>query len=201
MSAPVKSLTKIFRDYERKNNKVVVRALNKAAITARNQLIQIISKRYNVTATELRKNIKISKATWSHPEVTLRIKHEDRNIKYYSATQTKPKRSISKTSPSGKGRIVRGGGVKARIVKGKTKELYRSKDDKRGSFLLPNTKFAVIRYDEDKKGPRGGKLKEVTGPSIMQLVKMSSIMDRVERIFFAAYNKNYDHESKRELGG
>lgn len=165
--------------------------MNRAATSAVAQSVRWIRQRYNINAGDLKRQIKIIKARLNHPEVTLIFNKKPISLTYFKHRETK------------KGVIV--------TVKKSEPTLYRSQDNKRGSFIyynnVSNKKRGVfIRTGEKRKMIKGrykGKVREVIkklfGPQAQQLLTSEQSLEKIEDMFNERFNIEFNREIEYRL--
>lgn len=174
-----------------------IAALNRAARTTVTAASKLIRQWFAVKKKDLDYRMKIvNRARQSHPYVTVRILKGGIPLHDFNARQ------IGKSGRSKKNKGPRTShGVKATVKRGNRK-LYRSADKTRGSFIATMKSGhtgAFIRKSNEKDS----KIVELFGLDISQLIDpksgKSKVIEFMQTVFQAEYEKRLDHELRRRL--
>lgn len=185
-----------------------ISAMNRAGKTAVTHTSNFIRQKYNFKKKDLDEHIRvISKASKETPVVKVRVNKPDVSLLQFSAKQFgKPGRTKKNKGP----RLRQG--VKATVIKSK-RQLFRSEDKKRGSFIWSEggkDRGVFIRTGEKKKLTKGkyaGQEREgivkLFGINLLRLFNPKSgksiVIDQMSEVFGNEYHKRLEHELKRRI--
>lgn len=164
-----KPLQKELNKLSKVHAKAEIAAMNRAARTARSEVVQSIREDYNIKASELKANIEIIKANKHRPYVLIKSKHKSIALYKFKARQ------LTK-------------GTKAAIRKGGRK-MYK------GAFVQEMRTGHTGVYQ--RKGKSKYPIKELYGPSAMQLLGTKQSLDKIEKIFIERFGIEYDRQLDR----
>ncbi len=197
-------LKKEHREFQIQNKKLLaayVRAMNKAGNTAYKEARQEIRGKYNIKDIDIKARIKFIKATFRRLEVLFIASNKRIPLIKFNAKQTK-RNLNTKNKRKGRNIFKRGGGVKATEQK-RSRKLYRSDDNIRGSFIATMKKTGhrgvFIRTSKttvNSKGKTVKKIKELKGYSIGQIFSDDHIMSLIEKSFNSRFAIELDRELK-----
>ncbi len=158
-----------------KNNleKATTSAINKAAKTALSRTESFIMETYSIRKKDLNEVVKLIKANVNRNYANVIVKEKAIGLYKFRPRQTQK-------------------GVTASVKRGERK-LYRSKDSKRGSFI------ATMKSGHEgvyiRKGKEKLPIKELFGPSAIQLFSSDRALDKIQEIFI----ERFEIELNREL--
>ncbi|MCR4330032.1 MAG: phage tail protein [Candidatus Roizmanbacteria bacterium] len=190
-----------------KIQKASIRAMNEAAKSAVAAASSFIRQKYKIKKEDLDLKLKLkNKASEEQPYVRIAVMENDISLYYFNAKQFgkpgRPKKGRAKSKT---------GGVKA-TVQLKKRKLYRSKDNKAGSFIWQDGEIVrgvFIRTGEKhimSKGKFEGiekeGIKKLFGVSLLQLFNprlgtKSLVLEEMEAKFFEVYEKRLEHNLSR----
>lgn len=158
-----REIKKVFDEHKKIVDKAEVIALNRAGKSALAQTVIFIRKKYNIKASELKDQIKIIRASKSKKVFRLEVSHKALAlVKFGAARQTKK-------------------GVNVTVIKGARQSLP-------SAFI---TEVGKGRHKGVFK--RVGKprlpIKELYGPSAMQLMSSKEAQAEIERVFNEKFEK------------
>lgn len=158
-----REITKVFDEQKKIIEKAEIIALNRAAKSAVAQTVKFIREAYNIKASDLKNEIKITRANKLNKKVTLKVSHKAISlVKYGSARQNKS--GVSVTVTRGKRQKIKSAFI-AEVGKGHHKGVFKRVGKKR----LP--------------------IKELYGPSAMQLMSSKQAEDYIKNVFYERFDE------------
>lgn len=163
----MRDIKKVFNEHRKLIDKAEVIALNRAGASALAQTVIFIRKRYNIKASDLKNEIKITRASKSSKKFRITVSHKGLAlVKFGAAKQTKK-------------------GVNVTVIKGE-RDHYKSAfiTEVKGTNSKTNHRGVFIR-----KGKPRLPIKELYGPSAMQLMSSKEAQEHIEKIFQDKFEK------------
>ena len=167
-----REVEKVFSGIRRDIRKAEVSATNKAAVSGVAKTVQHIRSDYNIKSSEMKKDLKHYKASLQNIIYKIRIKHKAKALSKFRARQNKK-------------------GVAASIKKGKRKTYL-------GTFMATMRSGHIGVYK--RKGKQRLPIKELYGPSTMELFSSEESKKVLEKSFFEAFKKRFLEEKRRYFG-
>lgn len=155
-----RGIEKLIREESKKADKARVIALNRAARSAVAQTVKFIRETYNIKASDLKDEIKVNRANISNQRIQLRVSHKAIALVKYGARQTA--KGISFKEKKGERKFVKSAFI-ATVGKGRHLGVFKRKTSKR---------FPI---------------KELYGPSAMQLISSEVAQQFIEKIFYERF--------------
>jgi len=155
-------IDRVFKEHKKNIERAKVIAVNRAAKTAVAQTVMFVRQTYNIKSSDLKNQIKITKASGANSKVKLIVSHKAiALIKFNVRRKSKP--------------------VKATISKGKLDEFP-------SAFVATVGKGAHVGVFK-RKGKDRTPIKELYGPSGMQLISSDEAEKFIEKIFWDRFEK------------
>lgn len=156
-----REIKKIFDEQENKLNRAEVIALNRAGRSALSQTIKFIRDTYNIKAKDLRDEIKISAANKQNRKFKLKVSHKAIGLIKYGAKQNN--KGVRFTEKKGERKFYKSAFITG--VRGtKSKSTHTGVFKRVGKSRLP--------------------IKELYGPSAMQLMSSKEAQQFIEKVFY-----------------
>ena len=156
-------MKKIISEHKKVVEKAEIIALNRAGASALAQTVMFIRKRYNIKASDLKNEIKVTKAKKSNKKFRLTVSHKAlARVKFGAAKQTRK-------------------GVNVTIAKGERQSIP-------SAFITTVGKGyhkGVFKRVSKERLP----IKELYGPSAMQLMSSKEAQEHIEKIFQEKFEK------------
>jgi len=160
----IKSVRAAFKEQKKVMQKAEVAALNRAAKTALSRTIRLIRQKYNLKAKDIREQTKVIRANRNNTKVEIRVANKAIGLIKFGARQTKK-------------------GVTAAEQKGRRK-------------TYPNAFIAVAKAGGQavfiRKTKKRLPIKEMFGPTAMQLFSSKKASDELEKIFYERFKIEFE---------
>lgn len=158
-----REIKKVFDEHKKIVDKAEVIALNRAGKSALAQTVIFIRKKYNIKASELKDQVKIVRATKGRKIFRLEVSHKALAlVKFGAARQTK--KGVNVTVVKGARQSIPSAFI-TDVGKGRHKGVFK----RTGKSRLP--------------------IKELYGPSAMQLMSSKEAQAEIERVFSEKFEK------------
>jgi len=156
-------IDKIFSEHKKKVERAKIIAVNRAARSALAQTVIFIRKAYNIKSTDIKNEIKVTIASIGQSKFKIKVSHKAIGlIKYGAARQTKA-------------------GVNATISKGNRQKF-------KGAFIATVGKGGHTGVFKRVGKPRLP-IKELYGPSAMQLMSSDEVEKFINSVFLEKFEK------------
>lgn len=153
-------IERLIREEKKRTDKARVIALNRAARSAVAQTVKFIRETYNIKASDLKGEIKINRASVKDQRIQLRVSHKAIALVKYGARQTAK-------------------GVSFKEKKGERKSIE-------SAFIATVGKGRHLGVFK-RKTPKRFPIKELYGPSAMQLISSNVAQQYIEGIFYERF--------------
>lgn len=180
LKAPVlETIKSNLNGYEKKSRQILMRVINRAIVNVQKNSIAAARKRYIVKVSDIKKTLKISKATAVKP--TAQLKSIGKRIFLY-----KFRVSPKMPRPSRPPRAYKAKVLKKSVLKPIT-----------GAFVaqMKSGHTGIFQRNNKKRLP----INELVGPAVPQMIGNEAVIKKIEQEAQNTINKRLQHELKRMI--